>query len=44
MGMWMQKWMAEYVVPNKRQQTVERYQGVIKKHITQCWVGSNCPR
>ena len=30
----MQKWMAEYVVPNKRQQTVERYQGVIKKHIT----------
>ncbi len=30
----MQKWMDEYVVPNKRQQTIERYQGIIKKHIT----------
>lgn len=33
-GEWLQKWMDEYVVPNRRQKTIERYQGVIEKHIT----------
>ena len=33
LGQWLEKWMNEYVVPNKRQKTIERYEGVIKKHI-----------
>ena len=32
-GEWMQKWMAEYVVPNRRQKTAETYRGIIKNHI-----------
>ena len=32
-GQWLSKWMAEYVVPNKRQKTIERYEGLIQKHI-----------
>ena len=32
-GLWLSKWMAEYVVPNKRQKTIERYEGLIQKHI-----------
>ena len=30
---WLTKWMAEYVKPNARQRTVERYQGIIDRHI-----------
>lgn len=33
-GQWLSKWMAEYIVPNKRQKTIERYEGLIRKHIT----------
>lgn len=32
-GQWLTKWMKDYVVPNTRQKTVERYEGLIKKHI-----------
>jgi len=32
-GHWLSKWMTEYVVPNRRQKTIERYEGLIKKHI-----------
>lgn len=32
-GQWLSRWMAEYVVPNTRQKTIERYQGLIEKHI-----------
>jgi len=32
-GGWLSKWMLEYVVPNKRQKTIERYEGLIQKHI-----------
>ncbi len=32
-GEWLQKWMDEYVVPNRRQKTIERYGGLIQKHI-----------
>ncbi|MEE8158707.1 MAG: site-specific integrase [Dehalococcoidia bacterium] len=32
-GEWLSKWMAEHVVPNGRQTTVERYEGLIRKHI-----------
>lgn len=32
-GQWLMKWMADYVVPNTRQKTIERYEGLIKKHI-----------
>ena len=30
---WFVRWMAEYVVPNTRQKTIERYQGLIDRHI-----------
>jgi len=30
---WLVKWMAEYVVPNARTRTIERYQGLIDRHI-----------
>lgn len=33
LGQWLSKWMAEYIVPNKRQKTIERYEGLIQKHI-----------
>lgn len=26
-GEWLQRWMDEYVVPNKREKTIERYEG-----------------
>lgn len=32
-GQWLSKWLAEYVTPNTRQKTIERYTGLIKKHI-----------
>ena len=32
-GQWLSRWMAEYVVPNTRQRTIERYLGLIEKHI-----------
>ena len=32
-GQWLSRWMAEYVVPKRRQRTIERYEGLIKKHI-----------
>ena len=32
-GQWLSKWMAEYVTPNTRQKTIERYEGLIQKHI-----------
>ena len=32
-GQWLEKWMAEYVTPTKRQKTTDRYQGLIEKHI-----------
>ena len=30
---WLVRWMAEYVTPNARQKTRERYQGIIDRHI-----------
>lgn len=30
---WLSRWMAEYVIPNARQKTIERYRGIIHKHI-----------
>jgi len=32
-GEWLERWLAEYVVPTRSQKTRERYEGVIKKHI-----------
>jgi hypothetical protein len=32
-GHWLSKWMSDYVVPNTRQKTIERYEGLIQKHI-----------
>lgn len=32
-GQWLAKWMAGYVTPKLRQKTIERYQGLIDKHI-----------
>ena len=31
---WLTKWMTDYVVPNTRQKTIERYEGLIRKHIS----------
>ena len=31
-GQWLAKWMEDYVI-NKRQKTIERYEGLIEKHI-----------
>ena len=31
-GQWLGKWMRDYVV-NKRQKTIERYEGLIERHI-----------
>ena len=33
LGQWLSKWMTEYIVPNKRQKTIDRYEGLIRKHI-----------
>ena len=30
---WLSKWMMDYVTPKCRQKTIERYQGLIDKHI-----------
>jgi len=30
---WLAKWMTDHVVPNTRQKTIERYKGLIQKHI-----------
>ena len=30
---WMQRWLDEYVVPNTRQRTVERYRSVVTRHV-----------
>jgi integrase len=30
---WLTKWMAGYVIPKLRQKTIERYQGLIDKHL-----------
>ena len=30
---WLDKWMADVIIPNRRQKTVDRYQGDIDKHI-----------
>ena len=32
-GEWLDRWLSEYVVPNTRQRTRERYQGAVRKHI-----------
>ncbi len=32
-GGWLSKWMTEYIVPNRRQTTIERYEVLIRKHI-----------
>lgn len=32
-GQWLAKWLSDYVVPNTRQKTIERYQGLVEKHI-----------
>ena len=33
LSQWMSKWLAEYVVPNRRQMTKERYERAIKRHV-----------
>ena len=33
LGEWLEKWLAEYVTPNCRPKTRERYEGVIRRHI-----------
>ena len=30
---WLDRWMADHVVVNGRQKTVERYQGIIDRHV-----------
>ena len=30
---WLSRWMTEYLLPNVRQKTIERYQGIIDLHI-----------
>lgn len=30
---WLDRWLKEYVVPNTRQKTVERYEGIIRNHV-----------
>lgn len=30
---WLGKWLQEYVVPNTRQKTYERYAGIVAKHL-----------
>jgi hypothetical protein len=30
---WLDRWMREYVIPNTRQKTIERYEGMIRNHI-----------
>ncbi len=30
---WLQKWLEEYVIPKRRQQTIERYEGIIRNHL-----------
>lgn len=30
---WLNKWMKDVIIPNRRQKTVDRYQGDIRKHI-----------
>ena len=30
---WLDKWMKDVIIPNRRQKTVDRYQGDIRKHI-----------
>ncbi len=32
LGQWLAKWMEDYVI-HKRQKTIERYEGLIEKHI-----------
>ena len=32
-GEWMDKWMAEVIIPNKRQKTIDRYECDIRLHI-----------
>ena len=33
LAQWMSKWLAEYIVPKRRQMTKERYERAIKRHI-----------
>ena len=33
LSQWMVKWLAEYIVPKRRQMTKERYERAIKRHI-----------
>ncbi len=32
-GQWLSGWLRDYVGPNTRQRTIERYEGLIQKHI-----------
>ena len=32
-GQWLERWLKDYVTPNTRQRTKERYQGAITRHI-----------
>ena len=33
LAQWLDQWMADLIIPNRRQKTVDRYQGDIRKHI-----------
>ena len=33
LAQWLDKWIADVIIPNRRQKTVDRYQGDIDKHI-----------
>ena len=32
-GEWLDKWLQEKIIPNRRQKTIDRYEGIIRLHI-----------
>ena len=33
LAQWLEKWMTDVIIPNRRQKTIDRYEGVIRLHI-----------
>ena len=33
LGEWFDKWLQEKIIPNRRQKTIDRYEGIIRLHI-----------
>ena len=36
LGDWLERWLVEVVATGRRQNTKERYEGVVRRHITPC--------